>query len=246
MLKIAGGIILAVIFFALLQYIVMAGFWLILIVLGILAVFLIFGTEFGREAAMISGGLAVLVYLLGALRKKAKDIGGLDLLLKNFICNLQPAITEKQKIQKAADRAFRLQDASEVKAYRERRADELAQKRQQAFSDRLEQGRLKAHDQMAGRVRRLDSKFAAVGNLHFEYSDPIKIYRLDSDGYLGENIVSLGCLLDPDNPSRCVFEIKTSPRFGYVKPKIFYNSEFLLRSVRKLLRSAAAENVARK
>ena len=168
MWHIAGGIILAVIILAFWPFIAGAGLLLLLAALAVGGVVLIFTIEGGRETIAVIGGLTVGIVVLGWLFKKTKDAGGLDILLRGWIFELRPAITERQKIQKIADRDVQLKNNQKLKLFREKRA---LKRQQEAEAARLE----KAKARMVLHIRRLEKKFARAGQLKFDYSDPIRI-----------------------------------------------------------------------
>lgn len=225
MWHIAGGIILAVIILAFWPFIAGAGLLLLLAALAVGGVVLIFTIEGGRETIAVIGGLTVGIVVLGWLFKKTKDAGGLDILLRGWIFELRPAITERQKIQKIADRDVQLKNNQKLKLFREKRA---LKRQQEAEAARLE----KAKARMVLHIRRLEKKFARAGQLKFDYSDPIRIYSQKTKDYQSEEIARLGCYADKagHSLSYCYYELETAPRFSSKKLEVF-TDEILLGSV---------------
>lgn len=265
MWQIAGGIILAVAILAFWPVIAGVGVLLLIAALAIGGAFLIFGTEQGRELGLFFGGfiLGIMVLaqagkLLRNLARKlinnAKDAGGWDILIRKWIFELRPAITERQKIQKIARRDERREENRKLKSFREGASRKRIEKRQRELetaSERRYANALATHkDRVARRVRRLEQKFAHMGQLHFDYSDAIEIYRQNDEGFLSEKIVRLNfCLVRPsyvgsDFYLRCYYELQTAPRFGYEATEKFLDKRSLIKSVRKILRRAAAETIA--
>jgi hypothetical protein len=232
-----------------------AGFWLLLIAVAVGGAFLIFGTQSGRTLAFTDVCFFVSIWLLGLIvgvinkkfpriREYAKSVGGWDIAFDNFLFELRPTLTENQKIQKIAGRELRLLETQQIRAYREAKRRARVQRQQMAEKAAQDRSRDRAHQRMVKDVRRLEQKFGQVGGLYFNYSNVgIEIYRGGVGARVGELIARVRCY---GTPTSFAYDLEMAEWFAAKKGETFSSERPMMQYLRKALRQAAAETVARR
>jgi hypothetical protein len=173
-----------------------------------------------------------------------KKRGWLGLAFDNFLFELRPTLTENQKIQKIAGRELRLLETQQIRAYREAKRRARVQRQQMAEKAAQDRSRDRAHQRMVKDVRRLEQKFGQVGGLYFNYSNVgIEIYRGGVGARVGELIARVRCY---GTPTSFAYDLEMAEWFAAKKGETFSSERPMMQYLRKALRQAAAETVARR